>query len=52
MLPCFPSFYPQLVNLLLQALRLLLQHGLLLLCCNEEALLLLISSLEGLELFS
>ena len=51
MLPCFPGFHPQLVTLLLQALRLLLQHGLLLLCCNQEALLLLVCSLEGLELF-
>ena len=51
MLPCFPGFHPQLVGLLLQALCLLLQCGLLLLCCSQEALLLLICSLEGLELF-
>ena len=51
MLPCLPGFHPQLVRLLLQALRLALQRGLLLLCCCQEALLLLICSPEGLELF-
>ena len=51
MLPCLPGFHPQLVRLLLQALRLPLQRGLLLLRCSQEALLLLICSPEGLELF-
>ena len=49
-LPCFPGFHPQLVGLLLQALRAPLQRGLLLLCCRQEALLLLICSPESLEL--
>ena len=50
-MPRFPGCHPQLVRLLLQALRLLLQRGLLLLCCSQEALLLLICRPEGLELF-
>ncbi len=50
MLPCLPGFHPQLIGLLLQALRLPLHRGLLLLGCGQEALLLLICSLESLEL--
>ena len=46
----FPGLCPQLLHLLLQALRLLLQLSLILLCGRQRALLLLIGHPQGLQL--